>query len=281
MTNWTSVLHEFQIPEPALTGSLGEVPILEPLPKVVLFDVYGTLVCPLVGDLADQTRLVSGEDSFVATAERFGFSRNVGIKWHGWFFEAIAGEHQEMKKKGITPAEVQVDQIWVEMLARVGGDHSGAQARKVAAYREMMANPVRAFSGARAVLRALKRDGMKLGIVSNSQFYTLPILGMTLGIDPGEFFEPEMTFLSFRLGFAKPSPYFFRLVRSAVVQLACRPEEALVVGNDCENDVLAAQAHGLQALLFHGNDQSVRPGPPDWVGTTITSHESLLIACGM
>ena len=281
MVKWTSVLREFQVPDPQSTVSPGEVPILEPLPKVVLFDVYGTLVCPLVGDLADQSRLASGEDSFVTTAERFGYSKNVGIKWHEWFFEAIAREHQEMKKKGIAPAEVQVDQIWVEMLERVGGDHSVVQAQRVAAYREMVANPVRAFSGAKAVLRALKRRGMRLGIVSNSQFYTLPILGMTLEIDPDEFFEPAITFLSFRLGFAKPSPYFFRLVRSAVVQLACRPDEALVVGNDCENDVLAAQAHGLQALLFHGNDQSVRPGPPDWVGTTINNYESLLIACGM
>lgn len=281
MLNWLSVLQEFQVPEPEPTVSDRDVPALEPPPKVVLFDVYGTLVCPLVGDLADQSRLVSSKDSFVATAERFGFSREVGSKWHEWFFEAIITEHQELKNKGIAPAEVQVDQIWAEMIARVGGDGSVGQAQMVAAYREMLANPVRPFSGATAALKKLRNRGMRLGIVSNSQFYTMPIVGLTLGIEPDEFFEPEITFLSFRLGFAKPSPYFFRLVRAKVLQLGFMAEEALVVGNDCENDVLAAQAHGLQALLFHGNDQSVRLGPPEWEGGVITSYESLLAACGM
>ncbi len=281
MPNWLSVLREFRVPEPALTVSGGVVPILEPLPKVILFDVYGTLVCPLVGDLADQARLISSEDSFVATAEHFDFPKEVGIKWRAWFFEAIAKEHQEAKEKGITPAEVQVDQIWAKMLARVGGDRSVVQAQRVAAYREMLANPVRPFSGAAEALRKLKSKGVRLGIVSNSQFYTIPILGLTLGIDTDEVFEPKLTFLSYCLGFAKPSPYFFRLVRTKVLQLGLMAEEALVVGNDCENDVLAAQAHGLQALLFHGNELTVRLGPPGWQGGVINSYESLLTACGM
>ena len=281
MPSWLSVLQEFRAREPAPTGSEGVVPVLEPPPKVVLFDIYGTLVCPLVGDLEDQARLVSGEDSFVATAERFGFSRDVGIKWHQWFFEAIAREHEEMMKKGVVPAEVQVDRIWASMLFRVGGNPSIAQARMAAAYREMLANPVRPFSGATEALQKFKKRGMRLGIVSNSQFYTMPILGLTLGIDPEEFFEPELTFLSFRLGFAKPSPYFFRLVRTTLYQVGLAAEEVLVVGNDCENDILAAQAHGLRALLFHGNDNSVKLGSPEWDGAEITRYESLLSACGL
>jgi putative hydrolase of the HAD superfamily len=248
---------------------------------VIFFDVYGTLICPYVGDLADQARLASSEDSFVGTAERFGFPQEVGIRWHEWFFEAIAKEHQELEKKGVAPAEVQVDRIWAEMIARVGGDLKAVQPRMAAAYREMLANPVRAFSGAADALRKLATTGVRLGIASNSQFYTMPILGRTLGLDPAEFFEPELTFLSFRLGFAKPSPYFFRLVKTTVSELGLMAEEALVVGNDCANDVLASQAHGLQALLFHGNDQSVRLGPPEWDGGVITSYESLLGAYGM
>ena len=281
MPEWISVLQEFQVPEPAATFSEKKVPILKPLPKVVLFDVYGTLICPLVGDLADQARLISSEDSFVATAERFGFSKDVGINWHKWFFEAIVTEHQEMKKRGIAPAEVQVDRIWAEMLARVGGDSSVVQSQRAAAYREMLANPVRPFSGATEALQKLKKRGMRLGIVSNSQFYTMPILGLSLGIDPYEFFESEITFLSFRLGFAKPSPYFFRLVSTTLLQQGLMAEEALVIGNDCVNDVLASESHGMRALLFHGNDQSVRLGPPGWDGAVITSYESLLAACGI
>ena len=281
MQNWLSILKEFPVPEPAVTVTGGDVPPLEPLPRVILFDVYGTLVCPHLGDLDDQARLASGEDSFVATAERFGFGKDVGIKWHGWFFEAIASEHKELKEQGISPAEVQVDKIWADMIGMVGGDLTGSQPQMFAAYREMMENPVRAFSGAVEALRTLKERGVGLGIVSNSQFYTMPILGLTLGINPDEFFDPELTFFSFRPGFSKPSPYFFRLVKTTALHLGLRPEEVLVVGNDLENDVLAAEAHGLQAVLFHGNDQSVRLGKGGLAGTVIANYQTLLTACGL
>ncbi|MCG6946615.1 MAG: HAD family hydrolase [Deltaproteobacteria bacterium] len=281
MQNWLSVLQEFPVPEPAVTVPGGDVPPLEPLPRVVLFDVYGTLVCPHIGDLDDQARLASSEDSFLATAERFGFSKDVAIKWHRWFFEAIALEHATLKEQGISPAEVQVDQIWADMIGMVGGEVTGNQPRMFAAYREMLANPVRPFSGAVEALRTLKERGVGLGIVSNSQFYTMPVLGLTLGINPEEFFDPKLIFLSFQLGFSKPSPYFFRLVRTAVLHLGLRPEEVLVVGNDRENDVLAAEAHGLQAVLFHGNDQSVRLGKGGRAGTVITNYQRLLTACGL
>jgi putative hydrolase of the HAD superfamily len=278
--DWLSILQEFHVPEPAVTVAGEAVPPLESLPRVILFDVYGTLVCPQLGDLDDQARLVSGEDSFVATAERFGFGKDVGIKWHRWFFESIASEHKEQEEQGISPAEVQVDRIWADMIGMVGGDPTGERPRMFAAYREMVANPVRPFSGAAEALRELKERGMELGIVSNSQFYTMPILGLTLGINPDEFFDPELTFLSFRLGFSKPSPYFFRLVKTTVLHLGLRPEEVLVVGNDLENDVLAAKAHGLQAVLFHGNDQSVRLGKGGYAVKVIVNYQQLISACG-
>ena len=281
MSEWISIFHEFQLEEPAETLRAEPVPILDPIPKTVLFDVYGTLVCPVVGDLADQARMVSDEESFVRTAERFGFSQRVGKKWHEWFFAAIVAEHKELKGKGISSAEVQVDHIWANMIFEVGGDPAKLEPRMVAAYREMLANPVRAFSGAAEALTELKNMGIRLGIVSNSQFYTMPILELCLGLDAAAIFEPELTFLSFRLGFAKPSPHFFRLVRTALFHEAIKPVEALVVGNDLENDVLSAQIHGLQAILFHGNDQSVRLGEGDHEAVVIRSYESLLSACGL
>jgi len=108
----------------------------------------------------------------------------------------------------------------------------------------------------------------------------MPILGATLALDPEEFFEPALTFLSFRLGFSKPSPYFFRLVRTAVLHFNLKPEEVLVVGNDCENDILPAQAHGLQAVLFYGNEQSVRLRRTEFTDAVIRNYESLVAACG-
>jgi FMN phosphatase YigB (HAD superfamily) len=280
MSDWLSVLQEFQVPPPAPTKAGGDIPLLEPQPKAVLFDVYGTLLCPRLGDLTDQVQRASAVDSFLATAERFGFPREVGVSWHEWFFDAIAAEHRLMREKGIEPAEVLVDQIWEELISRAGGDTSATQPRMVSIYREMLANPVRAFAGAAEAVRRLRAAGLRLGIVSNSQFYTMPILAYTLRIDPGDLFDRELTFLSFRLGFAKPAPYFFRLARTTLMHLGLKPDEALVVGNDYVNDVQPAQAQGLQALLFHGNDHTVRFGEGEQEVGVITSYEALLAACG-
>jgi putative hydrolase of the HAD superfamily len=281
MANWLSILQEFQVDDPAPTRPKGPIPTLEPKPKAILFDIYGTLVCPQAGNLDDQVRLASGKESFIATAKRFGFSKEKGIQWHEWFFETIRAEHREEAKKGIAPAEVQVDRIWTEMLTKVGGDLTVSPPRMVAAYRELMANPIRPFSGVVEALLKLKKSGIMLGLASNSQFYTLPIVGKVLGIKPEEFFEAKLTFLSFHLGFSKPSPYFFRLVRTRALNLGFRPEEVLAVGNDCENDILPAKVHGFQTLLFWGNAQSVRKGGIARTGPMVTNFEALLKACGM
>ncbi len=280
MTAWASVLSEFPVPAPARTTPSVDVALLEPRPRAVLFDVYGTLLCPMGGCCLDGFSQPSDADSFTATAERFGFSHETGLRWHEWFFEAIGAEHRKMETLGIVPAEVQVDHIWKDLISRVGGDPAVTEPRRVAAYSEMLANPVRAFTGAGEALKALKNAGVVLGIVSNSQFYTMAILGRTLGIDPDEFFDSRLIFLSFRLGFGKPNPHFFRLVRTGLLHLGFEPAEALVVGNDLKNDVLAAQAHGLQAILFQGNGQNSRPEKRCGEVALIRSYDGLLTGFG-
>ncbi len=53
-----------------------------------------------------------------------------------------------------------------------------------------------------------------------------------------------------------------------------------MVGNDCENDIFPAQAHGLQAVLFYGNEQSVRLGSGEPTDAVFTNYASLVAACG-
>jgi len=278
MTDWMGAIYEFDLAPPVAVDEHVEIPELEPLPRVILFDVYGTLLCPRIGDLAEQTSQTTGSDSFVATARRFGFDPEVGRQWHQWFFDSIAAEHARMKKLGVVPAEVQVKRIWKEMITRIGASPVEIDVRALAAYREMQANPVRAFSGTVEALRRLQGAGVKLGLVSNAQFYTLPILGYVLRLKPEEVFSKELTFLSYQLGFAKPSPYFFRLVQTRLLHLGFEPFEALVVGNDYDNDVAAAETHGLRALLFHGSDASVRLGSSEGPVPTIRNFASLAAA---
>ncbi|MBW1981008.1 MAG: HAD family hydrolase [Deltaproteobacteria bacterium] len=271
-----SILEEFPMPAAAATSSIHKSLRMAPRPRAVLFDVYGTLVCSVLGDLDDQRRQSTSEDSFVQTANRFGFSRETGRLWHQLFFEAIAAEHEDMRQKGIGHAEVLVDRIWEAMITRAGGDPAVNRPRTLAAYREMIANPVRPFAGVAETLRRLRSMGLRLGIVSNSQFYTMPILARALGIACEELFEAPFVFLSYRLGFAKPEPHFFRLVRTTLLAHGIGPEETLVVGNDEENDIQAAQIHGFQTVLFCGNEKSVRLSQGESRPRLIYNYESLL-----
>ena len=54
--------------------------------------------------------------------------------------------------------------------------------------------------------------------------------------------------ISASIGWHKPSPKFYR----HLVEIAgCPAEQILMVGDDLENDVIAAQANGLQAVWIN------------------------------
>jgi putative hydrolase of the HAD superfamily len=278
MHNLDSFIQEFPIP-PEVPTPKAEIGLhFEPPPRVILFDVYGTLIAPYQGDLQQQLKRAKREtESFVLTARRFGYGAEVGESWGKSFYEHIHREHAKCDELGITRAEVAVDRIWEVLIREAGGDAKKHPPRKLGLFREMAANPVAAFSGASMVLKTLKERGCRLGLASNSQYYTLPILKRLLAIVPEVFFEPQWTFLSYRLGFAKPDPHFFRLVRTQALQSGLQPEEVLVVGNDLENDVHAAMLHGLRAVLFApgmdggGEDEKMIDAP------VIRNFESLLL----
>jgi len=253
--SWKDVLEEFEIPPevPGIDGNTkGEVLQV----KVVLFDVYGTLVKPLIGDLDAQLRNKMSVSSFQETLRRFGLPEDLGEVLYKSFYAKVAEVHEELKNIGIGRPEVLIEHIWISILAENGIRVSVEEARSLSIYREMKANPVAAFSGVTECLEKLSNSGVGLGLVSNSQFYTLPILGKVLRIDPGKIFNSAMMFMSYRLGFAKPDPHFFLLARTALAIEGIKPEEAVVVGNDWTNDVEAARKFGFQTIYFCGEGQN-------------------------
>ncbi len=254
MDRWREWLEAHVSRTPVPTGQPGPVPRLDPKPRVILFDVYGTLLAARYGDLEAQGWDRPPEESFVKTARFFGFSEETGRKWAEGFFRAVSEEHERCRALGIRRAEVLVERIWEELL-RSAPDPPDAVPDPVdaALYRELTANPVAPFEGAAEALAALRRDGYRLGLASNAQFYTLPVLDYALGGGAPFLeatFDPDWLFFSFELGFAKPDPHFFRLIVTRARRCGLKPEDVLMVGNDPVNDIEAARLHGLQAVLF-------------------------------
>lgn len=115
---------------------------------------------------------------------------------------------------------------------------------------------LRLMRGAGAVLRELVERRVPLGLISNSQPYTLRELDAALK-DAGlerSLFRPDLTFLSFQHGFSKPNPHAFRILAIRLAAIGISVSETLVVGDRMDNDIEPARAQGWQTWQLRTGD---------------------------
>lgn len=123
---------------------------------------------------------------------------------------------------------------------------------------------VQLMPGAAEVLRTLMHRNVALGLISNSQPYTLRELDLacaTAGLDRS-LFLPDLSLLSFELGFSKPDPHIYRTLVARLARRGICPAQALVVGDRDDNDIQPARAQGFQTwhLASAGGTDSGRAG---------------------
>ena len=107
--------------------------------------------------------------------------------------------------------------------------------------------------GCRRMLAQLERARYRMAIVSNFDSRLPAVLE---GLELADFFSDVV--ISSEVGLAKPDPAIFRAALSATGSSAA---ESLHVGDDFQNDFLAAKAAGLGAIFYDpGNRRTtVRP----------------------
>ncbi|MEK7952516.1 HAD family hydrolase [Luteolibacter soli] len=192
--------------------------------RAVLFDVYGTLLKSSAGEIhPDPTLRALIEKAHAASPHPFP---EVDIR------EIHAAMHPELSSNGI------------EQLAM---EH------------EQAANPVTAMPGAVETLRELSSRGLKLGLISNAQFYTIPVLESCLGDSLANLgIDPDLRFFSYLERRAKPDVHLFEIARVRLLERGIQPHEVLYVGNDVRNDIDPANSCGFLTALFTGDDTSLR-----------------------
>jgi putative hydrolase of the HAD superfamily len=241
----------------------GIAPRLAPMTgiRAVLFDVYGTLLASGAGDIGVE---VAGSDvePFADALEASGLdrpSRDAAAAGALRYREAIARRHAEGRGQGVDHPEVDIRDVWREVLEGMKVRHGADDVARVAVEFECRVNPVWPMPGAADTLTALHERGILLGIISNAQFYTPLVLRSLLGEFSKLGFRADLCLWSYEAGVAKPSRSLLEegLTRA---RAACgaEPQEVLYVGNDDVKDIAPARATGFRAAQFAGDRRSYR-----------------------
>ncbi len=216
----------------------------------VIFDIYGTLVLSPPGAVRPNPAV---DAEIRAILRKFGHEApdSPTTSLH----EAVLRHH------AASPAEhpeVDLRKLWSEILG-LPPDHD-CTALVIAT--EDARVPTRLMPGAAAAVHALAAAGVSLGLLSNAQCNSLRALeGLA------DFFDPDLTVLSYQHGIAKPSPALFARMASRLEHIGLETGRCLFVGNDPIQDMVPASAAGFQTALFTGHPDSLRPGAftPDFV----------------
>jgi len=252
--------------------------------QVCIFDVYGTLFNywkPGFGKETSKKQALL--EAFRKTISYFNMGpyllemdpespaeKTLWDLYHG----LIAIKHNLLIEKEIEFPEVKIEDVWLAillMLKRRGYGFTQKDfgpetqlAQCIAYYYNFYAFNRGLYPGVSDALVALKKKNMRLGIVSNAQFYT-PI-DLTLFLrdqtgdhidDLGELFDPDLVFYSFEYSVAKPGQVLFRKLFDALYEFQVLPSQTVFVGNDLAADIRPASEAGMKTALFTGDDQSM------------------------
>lgn len=220
----------------------------------VLFDLYGTL---FISDSGDMNLIRKKSDRLqlfqkLLQASRIEMDPQALIER---LTQTIEWQHQQLVGEGVDYPEVQIDDIWMMILP----DSDRKRIRRFAVEFELIMNPVYPMPSLQELLKTCRDSGVKMGIVSNAQFYTPLLFNWFLDASTAELgFDPKLTVYSYEYGYAKPSSGLFAPVTTYLDQLGISRRSVLFLGNDMLNDILPAQKAGFCTALFAGDSRSLR-----------------------
>ncbi|MFA6561945.1 MAG: HAD-IA family hydrolase [Verrucomicrobiia bacterium] len=216
--------------------------------RAVTFDAGGTLFYPhpSVGEI------------YAAAARRHGATADAAAMEEGFRRAWVACHHDDAVAAA---GNVSQREWWREMvfqtLAMAGVTMPDREAYFDELY-ELFARPEvwRLFPDAVETLTAVRRRGLKVGLLSNWDHRLRPVLE-GLGLMP----LLDAVTISCEVGAEKPDPKIFHAAWSALG--VARGDEVLHVGDSYRDDVLGALAVGMGAVLAE------RAGKHPWDGATI------------
>ncbi|MDE7213365.1 MAG: HAD family hydrolase [Anaeroplasmataceae bacterium] len=207
--------------------------------RAVLFDLYGTLI-----------DIHTDEDS-VNFWKRISKKVN---KYHSYTPDELKSKYKQIcKEKEKQREEIDILEVFEELLSI-----SNEEATKVAwQFRKASTKYVHLYRGVKKLLKRLKNEGVPLYVLSNAQeAFTLPEL-KKFKID--KYFDGIA--ISSAYGVKKPNIEFFqRAMKDFQLQ------DATMIGNDLECDILPAKELGLKTIFIESNLTFKKSVHPDLFG---------------
>lgn len=244
------------LPAPMAPRPTGRAPkgTLDTPLQALLCDVYGTLFISGSGDLTLTQKppaLGRGMEQLLARYQLDNPPENLIQS----LFDAIQTAHRQAKSNGVDVPEIQIDRIWSTLLPFT----SLQKVRTFAMEFEMIMNPVWPMPGLQDLIATCRNNGIRLGIISNAQFFTPYLFKWFLGADLQALgFDPQLIFYSYQHGRAKPSPYLYQLAVEKLHHIGISIHQTAYIGNDMRNDIAPARSVGFQTVLFAGDARSLR-----------------------
>jgi len=230
--------------------------------EAVLFDLYGTLLISGSGDVGTAAAVNSAEalTQSLAVSGYEGELDQAGTAGKDLLVTEIARWHTAAKETGIEYPEVEISRVWKKVLEQLQKasllkpDDDLEKIRRLAVEYEGRVNPVWPMPGALETIRFFRARGLRLGIVSNAQFYTPIIIEALFGKTLAEFgFDEALCVFSYKELRAKPSIELFKKLEDQIDL-----SKTIYVGNDMLNDIWTAQQAGCRTALFAGDQRSLR-----------------------
>ena len=113
--------------------------------------------------------------------------------------------------------------------------------------------------GVERCLEFCRNCNIKLGIISNAQFYTPLLFEWYFSKNLSQLgFDEDLIIYSYRHGIAKPSPELFEVAANYLTNLGIEKRNTVYLGNDMLKDIFPARQIGFQTALFAGDSRSLR-----------------------
>lgn len=260
------ILNQSQPLQPVATSEEPKLRKLHGI-RVVMFDIYGTLLISGCGDIGTIQTLAKGR-AFVAALSANGISiHGGGDEGVQVLLDEIAADHQRSRRIGVEHPEVDIVDIWRRTLTRLAESGLAVPAveptlpdfQRIALDYELRSNPVWPMRHARECLSELHHMGMLLGLISNAQFLTIEIWKTLLQTNLRDFLiDKDLQFYSYVHGHAKPGLGLFELAADVLTRRGIGPGSVLYTGNDMLNDMVPAGRVGFRTALFAGDARSLR-----------------------